>query len=125
MSKEYNENKMIDGELLFNELLHRVKMMKRHLGNRGWDEMSEGVCLLSIFVSNLISILSLGYENNGDWEKYETIENDEYPEWSRDLMKRMNQEFRQEDWRNLDELELEEDRKMTYEGLRDRKNQMD
>ena len=124
MRKVYNENKMINGELLFNELIHRVKMLKRHLGKRNWDEMSEGVFLLSIFVSNLISILSLGYENNGDWEKYETIENDEYPEWSRDLMKRMNEEFR-EDWMDFDELELEEDRKMTYEYLRDRENQMD
>lgn len=124
MRKVNNENKMINGELLFNELLHHVKMLKRHLGKRNWDEMSEGVFLLSIYVSNLISILSLGYENNGDWEKYETIENDKYPEWSRDLMKRMNEEF-QEDWIDFDELELEEDRKMTYEYLRDRENQMD
>lgn len=124
MRKVNNENKMINGELLFNELLHRVKMLKRYLGKRNWDEMSEGVFLLSIYVSNLISILSLGYENNGDWEKYETIENDKYPEWSRDLMKRMNEEF-QEDWIDFDELELEEDRKMTYEYLRDRENQMD
>ena len=98
MSKEYNENKMIDGELLFNELIHLIKMLKSRKGK--WDEEKDGVYLLSMLFSNVITIMSLGNKFS-EVEKYETIEDDKYPEWSRDLMKRMNEEFR-EDWDDLD-----------------------
>ena len=98
MSKEYNENKMIDGELLFNELIHLIKMLESRKGK--WDEEKDGVYLLSMLFSNVITIMSLGNKFS-EVEKYETIEDDEYPEWSRDLMKRMNEEFR-EDWDDLD-----------------------
>ena len=52
-----NENKMIDGELLFNELIHLIKMLKSRKGK--WDEEKDGVYLLSMLFSNVITIMSL------------------------------------------------------------------
>ena len=80
-----NENKLIDGEFLFNELIEDLKEYKNIMD---WEKIEGGVLFTLCCLKPILVMMSGGYDNRDDFDNYTNKDLSDYPSWGQKLFDR-------------------------------------